>query len=204
MAEMPPRRSALASVTEHGAHGAVGPDGPGVQLREWRAASIVQVGAFGEAVGIVSALIESVAGLPVPSTGVQAAAADDVMRIFATGPGRFVVVARDDPYVEYALVQRIAAEQASIVDLTHSRAVLRLSGARARDVLAKCCSVDLHQREFPGNGFVQCKLGHLAVWLHQIEATSAFDLFVYRGFLRSLWDELHHAALEYGVASGPL
>jgi methylglutamate dehydrogenase subunit D len=165
--------------------------------------SVRMVRGFGEAAGIVSALIESVAGLPVPTTGAQAAASDDVMRIFAAGPGRVVVVARDDPYLEYALVQRIAAEQASIVDLTHSRAVLRLSGARARDVLAKLCSIDLHPRVFPANGFVQCKFGHLAIWLHQGGASS-FDLFVYRGFLRSLWDELHHAALEYGVALEPL
>jgi sarcosine oxidase subunit gamma len=197
MAEATPRQSALARA--EGVHGAAGRDGPGVRLGEWRAASIVQVGAFPGAEGIVSALVESIAGMPVPRHGSRAAASE-AMRVFATGPGRWALVARDDPYVEYALVQRIAIAQASIVDLTHSRTVLRLAGARARDVLAKGCTIDLDARAFDVNGFAQTRFGQSAVWLHQVDAAPSFDLFVYRGFARALWEELRESALEYGVA----
>jgi heterotetrameric sarcosine oxidase gamma subunit len=204
MVDLPVRRSALAGLEAGGVRGAVGPDGPGVRLGEWRAASIVQVGAFGEAARVVSAIVEAIASLPVPLAGGRAEALQDTMRIFATGPGRVVVVARDDPDLEYTLVQRIGVDQASIVDLTHSRAVLRIAGPRARDVLAKGCAIDLHPRAFAANGFAQCKFGHLTVWLHQLDATPTFDLFVYRGFVRSLWEELRHGAQEYGASVGPL
>jgi heterotetrameric sarcosine oxidase gamma subunit len=49
-----------------------------------------------------------------------------------------------------ATVERAAAaEPAAIVDVTHGRTLLRLTGGRAHDLLAKVCAVDLDDRVTP-------------------------------------------------------
>ena len=67
-------------------------------------------------------------------------------------PGTWMVVAQD---VEdgglYPRLREELGDLAAVVDQSHGRAVLRLAGPRARDVLAKGCRLDLHPRVFkPG------------------------------------------------------
>ena len=67
-------------------------------------------------------------------------------------PGAWMVVAEGlDEGALYQDLREQLQDLAAAVDQSHGRAVLRLAGARARDVLAKGCRLDLHPRAFrPG------------------------------------------------------
>lgn len=54
-------------------------------------------------------------------------------------------------------------EFASVVDLTHGRALLRLTGRQASEVLAKECAVDLSDRGCPNGSALRTAVAGLAV-----------------------------------------
>jgi len=93
---------------------------------------------------------------------------------------------------------RAAGGRASIVDQTHGRAILSLSGARARDVLARLCRLDLHPRAFgpgPGPGRVaSTTMSDISVLLHQRDDTPSFDLIIPSSFAIAFATALRHAA----------
>jgi heterotetrameric sarcosine oxidase gamma subunit len=80
------------------------------------------------------------------------AARDAAARLLvAAAPGEWWLFAR--PGAAEAVVtalERLAdGEPCAIVDVTHGRTLLRLTGPRGVDLLAKVCAVDLHERVTP-------------------------------------------------------
>ena len=50
------------------------------------------------------------------------------------------------------LAARCPGELVTATDVTHGRALVRLTGPRAADVLAKVCGIDLSERDHAGRG----------------------------------------------------
>ena len=121
-------------------------------------------------------------------------------RILWLGPDEWLVVSRDGDDPADRLSAALAGQHAAVADVSDGRAVIALSGANARDVLAKGCPLDLHPRAFgPG----RCAQSHLAkahVLLHQIGDAPLFEIYVHRSFADYLWHWLEDAAEEYGLA----
>ena len=92
----------------------------------------------------------------------------------------------------------------TVTDVSESRTCLRLAGPRARDLLAKGCSIDLHPRVFGPGQCAQTQLAKALVVIHQIgesaEDGPAFEIYVLRSFADYLWNWLADAAQEYGLA----
>ena len=65
-------------------------------------------------------------------------------------PGRWLVVEpeRQGTNLAEMLSSTLPTTQTALVDLGCSRTVLRIAGARARDLLAKGCALDLQTRAF--------------------------------------------------------
>ena len=99
------------------------------------------------------------------------------------------------------LTRELAAacgEAASVVDQTWGKSIIRISGARARDVLAKGCRIDLHPRVFgPGKSAVT-PIAHIHAVLTQIDATPTFDLIVPSTLARDFVEWLRLSAAEFG------
>ncbi len=86
----------------------------------------------------------------------------------------------------------------SATDVSAQRIGLRLTGARARDVLAKGCSVDLHPREFGRGSSAQTTLGQAGVVLLALsDDGDDFYVLVRSSFAGYLADWLLDAALEF-------
>ena len=83
-----------------------------------------------------------------------------------------------------------------------ARTILTLAGPRARDVLEKGCSLDLHSRAFQTGQCAQTRLARAAILLHQTGDAPAYDIHVAWSFAAYLWVWLEDAAAEYGVAVG--
>jgi heterotetrameric sarcosine oxidase gamma subunit len=86
---------------------------------------------------------------------------------------------------------------ASIADQSGGRAVIRLSGPRARDVLAKGLAVDLDPRVFPVDGAATSTISHMGVQLWR-EGPQTYDIALFRSVAESFWRWLTASAAEFG------
>ncbi len=101
--------------------------------------------------------------------------------------------------VEAALRDAVSEHGGAAVDVSAQRTTLRLSGAHARDVLAKGCSLDLHPAVFAAGAAVQTTLGHAGVVLMPLSDNgSDFRIIVRSSFARYLADWLIDATIEFG------
>ncbi|PDT04905.1 sarcosine oxidase subunit gamma [Rhizobium chutanense] len=104
-------------------------------------------------------------------------------------------VAGDEPPVPATLDALAAAlaGKAYVMDQSHGRVRIGISGRSSRLLLSKGTAVDLDPAVFPEGHSVMAMIGHLSV---QIVRTGddSFELTVLRSFAESLWHELRHMA----------
>lgn len=132
---------------------------------------------------------------------VQAIAGVDAPRLrrFAVGGGYGVYWMSPDelmitgPYAEArAMVARLdealADEPHLAVDVSDARQVYRLTGAAAREILAKGAPVDLHPGAFGVGDFRRTRLGPVAVAISQIaDSPDQFELICFRSYAEYVW-----------------
>ena len=78
--------------------------------------------------------------------------------------------------------------------------MIRVTGPRARDLLAKGCPLDLHPSLFAKGACAQTVMAKAGVLIHAVDDGPTYDLYVLRSFAEYLWRWLEDAAQEYGVA----
>jgi sarcosine oxidase subunit gamma len=119
--------------------------------------------------------------------------------LIGTAPGQWLAVADSKEARALRAMLGVALKGlATVVDLSDGKAVLRISGPRARDTLAKGCSLDLHARVFkPGNAATTpLALIDCVIW--QVDETPTYDLAVPTSYAESFWSWLTASAAEYG------
>lgn len=89
----------------------------------------------------------------------------------------------------------------SVTDQSDARAVVRVSGPRARDLLAKGVPIDLDPRAFPANGVAITHAAHIGVILWQLGATQTYELAMFRSFADSFERWLHQSTEEWAIAT---
>lgn len=93
---------------------------------------------------------------------------------------------------------------ASLSDQSHGRALFRIAGANARDMLAKVSSLDLHPEVFQVGAAAMTTIDHTGVTLWRIAddgGRPVFHILVVTSFAGSLWRLLSDSGLEYGLHS---
>ena len=186
-------RGAWSGVVTEGRHGRRGGE-PGVRvaLREGLALATIigREDRAAELDGLLSALV----GIA-PPRAPKTASGRDAALVWA-GPHQWLCVsARPD------LVPRLAAGlagPAAVSDQSDARAVLRVSGPRIREVLAKGCPIDLHPRAFAPGDAALTAIAHIGVHIWQIDAVSTYEAAVFRSMAASFWSWFAGAAAEFG------
>ena len=92
---------------------------------------------------------------------------------------------------------------ASLSEQSDGRSLIRISGSRARDMLAKVCSLDLHPAAFPDGAAAASSIDHTSVNLWRgkdVGDEATFYLLVFATFAESLWHTLLDSGAEYGIA----
>ena len=191
----PEPRSPLISALQPGRHGA--PADTPVNLHE-RHLAIVQVQARKSQETALETAVSAAFGLTLPEAG-HASTAGEWCAVWIQ-PGTWLVTA---PFTGLSdLINRlspIASATAALTDQSFGKTVLRLTGAHARDVLAKGCRIDLHPRVFgPGQSAVT-PLGQISCVLVQTDDKPTFDLIVPSTFAEAALDGLKVAAAEFGL-----
>jgi heterotetrameric sarcosine oxidase gamma subunit len=168
---------------------------PGVTIAERRPRSMLNVRGDPADAGLASALRESFnVTLPLEPNTVTAAGAT---RALWLGPDEWLLVSE-----RRALQPPASPGRGTLTDLSHGRAVLRLSGADVRAVLAKGCGLDLHPREFPVDRCAQTAIAKVSVILDHVQL-DVFDLYCPRSYARSFWGWVTEACAEYGCRIAP-
>ena len=112
------------------------------------------------------------------------------------GPGQWLVTG------EAGLASHLAgelADLASVTDQTDSRAVLRLSGNKVREVLAKGVPLDLHPASFSSGDAAATLVSLVSVWLWQLDDAPTYELAVPRSMAGSFAAWLVASSGEFGM-----
>jgi len=188
--------SALAGIAVPGRFGK--PDGePGVMIGELSGLGLATVASRqGQDAALKSAVLQAY-GVQLPES--SRVAQGSAVSFIGYGLGQWLAVSESLAHEALAgdLSQRLAG-LASISDQSGGRTVLRVSGPRARDVLAKGLPVDLDPRAFPLGSAAASIIGHMGVQLWQVDDTRTYDIAVFRSLSQSFWRWLTASAAEFG------
>ena len=172
-----------------------------LRLQERKALTAIQVLAYANQHQAVAAAISKTLGIECPITpGI--CNANEHTQIAWNGPNSWMIIASDEaskrkPGELLKSLQKAVGDLAAVVDQSHGRCALRLSGAHARKVMAKNTSIDLHPIAFgPG----QCALtavAHMSALVIQVDDAPSYYLFVARSLARSFAHAIEHACHEF-------
>jgi sarcosine oxidase subunit gamma len=124
------------------------------------------------------------------------------------GPQEFLVVAPEEAHDSLggdligSLVAALGDAPGQVVDLSANRTTFELSGARARAVLEKGCSLDLHPRSFTPGTALNTEVGNIPVVLFKTGEES-FRLFPRASFADYLGRWLLDAMREFASPEVP-
>jgi sarcosine oxidase subunit gamma len=139
--------------------------------------------------------IERVLECSLPRTPNTFAATPERQKVLWLGPDEWLVMTPEgrEAAVAQALRQASGDGFVTVVELGSGHTVIELSGARAREVIAKGCPLDLHPRRFGPGRCAQSRLARTLVTIAQVDPAPTFELIVRRSFADYLWQWLQDA-----------
>lgn len=188
--------SALAGLAVPGRFGKL--DGePGVLISERVGLGLATVAARKGQAGALKAAVAKAYGVDLPES--SAVAQGPAVSFIGQGPGQWLAVS--ETLANEALARDLSAKLeglASISDQSGGRTVLRVSGKRAREVLAKGLPIDLDPRAFPLGSAATSVISLMGVQLWQVDDTRSYDIAIFRSLSQSFWRWLTVSAGEFG------
>lgn len=130
---------------------------------------------------------------------------DEDALVVGSGPGEWLVVAPTGTVAATVAAVRDAvsgrADFVSVIDLTHGRALMRLTGLRASSVLEKVCGVDLDEAMVPNRAAFRSSVATVVtdVVRDDQDGTPSFLLHCERSTGQFLFEALLDAGEEYGI-----
>jgi len=123
---------------------------------------------------------------------------DGTTQVVWNGPNQWMVISEGDA-ADGLLekIQNAVGDKAAVVDQSHGRVGLRLSGEHARTVMQKNCPLDLHPVSFGSGSCALTTVAHIGVLVIQVDDGPTYDLFVNRSFARSFADSVKHSCHEF-------
>jgi heterotetrameric sarcosine oxidase gamma subunit len=116
--------------------------------------------------------------------------------VIGSGPGEWTLLGPIGEAKEIATVGF-----ATVTDLTHGRALVRLTGDRAPKLMEKVCSTDLSDHMCPNGAAFRSSVANVVtdVIRHDIEETRSYLLHCERSSGPFLFDVLLDAGVEFGI-----
>lgn len=188
-------RGAWAGILQDGHIGLIGTTGVTITARDGLGIASLIAPAADEAA--LAETVKASFGFDLPTTPavVRAGAHAAVW----AGPGQWLLLAETRSGFGDAL--QALARLGAVAEQSSGRAVLRLSGSRVRDALAKGCMLDLHPTAFPIGMTALTSIAHIGVHLWRTEdgpEGAVFEIMVARSFAGSFWSWLSASVAEFG------
>ncbi len=172
-----------------------------LRLHERKALTAIQVLTFNGKHQDAAEAITKALGI-VCSTEPGVSDSDGKTQVLWNGPNSWMIVASDEEsgraYGElFKSLNDAVADLGAVVDQSHGRSGLRLSGPRARQVMAKNTAIDLHPRAFGPGRCAMTSVAHMNATIVQVDDAPTYDLFVIRSLARSFAHAIEHACHEF-------
>jgi sarcosine oxidase subunit gamma len=141
-----------------------------------------------------------VLGVPLPVTP-NTAVGEAGTTVVWTAPDEWLVITESgvEAALADALRRALKALHHAVTDTSDQSTVIRLSGSKARAVMAKGCAIDLHPRVFKPGSAAQSHLAKALVTFWQVDEAPRYDILVRASFAPYLWAWLTDAGLEFRV-----
>jgi heterotetrameric sarcosine oxidase gamma subunit len=119
------------------------------------------------------------------------------------GPGAWLAM-RERGFEGFAhSLEATIGDVASVTDQSSGYAILRVTGPRLRDTLAKLVPLDLHARAFEPGDVASTTASHISATLWRlpdaVDGSPVFEIAVFRSFAASFWHALASSAAEFGL-----
>jgi heterotetrameric sarcosine oxidase gamma subunit len=168
-----------------------------VAVSERRTLSILQVSAFAQSFDDAGTRLASAIDVPLPAPNQSTGPLHKRLR--AIGPGIWQVAGHEHAVPDAAVLRAAMAGVATVVDLSHARTALQVSGPAAARTLAKYCGLDLEGVRFPTGSVTNTRFGHIGMTLARIDDVPSFELLVFRGYAEFVFEALVEAGEEFGL-----
>jgi heterotetrameric sarcosine oxidase gamma subunit len=129
--------------------------------------------------------------------------------VVGSGPGEWLLIAPPGQAADLVARYENAATQipdelVSVIDLTHGRALIRLTGARAAEVLAAVCGIDLSDTVTPNGSAFRTSVAALAtdVIRDDLAGVRSYLLHCERSSGLYLFDSVLSAGRDHGIQTG--
>lgn len=172
-----------------------------LRLQERKNLTAIQLLAYAGQYETAATAIGKALGIDCP-TKPGTCGSNDHTQLVWNGPNSWMIIASDEesgrkPGELLGTLKKAVGELAAVVDQSHGRCGLRLSGSHARTVMAKNCAIDLHPGAFKAGSCALTSVAHMSALLVQVDDTPSYDLFVARSLARSFAHAIEHACKEF-------
>ncbi len=140
-----------------------------------------------------------VLNLLLPTEACQSALQGHIAALWV-GPDQWLITCpkADVTAIARELTDSLLGIHGSVTDISAARAMLRLSGPSALDVLAKGCPIDFHPRTVAPGYVAGSVLAKISVLLH-LRDVDVVDIYLGRSYGDYLWSWLEEAGLDCGI-----
>ena len=169
----------------------------GLRFEERPALTAIQVLAFAKQHEATAKAVTKALGVECP-TNPGVCNAKDGIQVTWNGPNNWIIISEQDDLL-LAKLQKAVGDMAAVVDQSHGRCGLRLSGAHARTVMAKNCALDFHPEFFKTGESALTSVAHMNALIIQVD-DETYDLFIARSLARSFAHAIEHSCAEFAKA----
>ena len=159
--------------------------------------ALLQVSAFAADIDDAGTRLSREMGLPLPSPLRLTGSVHKSLR--AIGPGVWHVAGESNQIPAADALQTTLEGVATVVDLSHARMALHVSGPSAARVIAAHCGIDLDAVMFPTGAVTGTRFNQLGMTLARLDDTPTFELMVFRGYAAFVYEALVESAREFNV-----
>jgi sarcosine oxidase subunit gamma len=146
----------------------------------------------------LSKRIEDVFGVTLPTS--QQYVATSSIQIAGAGPAQWLVMRpQADGTAFKAQIEKECAGLASAFDQSDGRAVLKVTGERAREALQKGVLFDLHPVTFGAGRAAVTSVAYIGVHFWQTDDRPSYECAVFRSFAEAFCEWMLDAAGEFGA-----
>ena len=195
-----PAQSALAAHWHKGRSGEVRGEA-GVRIVEIGNVAIASIAVRKGQTDALLTKVKTRTGIDLPMTPRQAISGH--LSFTWCAPGQWFAMAEGEDGAVFADdLARDLSGLSSVTDQTDGRTVLRVSGARIRDMLAKGCMLDLHDKVFKVGDTAVTPIALLNTQITRLpdaNGAAQFELSVTRSFSVSLLHFLEASSAEFGL-----
>jgi sarcosine oxidase subunit gamma len=179
--------------------------GQGVRATEREGLGIARLTARRRQAGALQRLVRDRFDLVLPAGPRRTGSGE--LAVAGIGPESWLMTREHAGYAFAIGLRASLGSHAAVLDLSDAYVMLRLTGEKVRETLAKLVPVDLHARRFQVNDVVQTFAEHMAVTLWRLEDTARgeamFEISVGRSLARSLHEAICDSAAEFGCVFAP-